>query len=209
MANQNTVVGFPSGLFVQSITSTTETALTVPATAGIFPGLPSPVSPAGAGLDIQVPTDVQFGELDGHPFKIRVAGKVFTGAALTFLPKLYYVPAAVAASATSGTLTNDSVVVALAATSVTGASNFVVEAEFLWDSTSKILGGFVTSAQIGGVNIVANSGTAGTNVATTAITTTYTAGTPVSLLNFIPSFTFGTANAANTVQVTEFVVDRV
>ena len=209
MASQDTSIGYANGLFVQSITTGTETALLVPATAGIFPGLPSPDQPASAGLDIGVPPDVQFGVWDGHPFKVRVAGKINTGASITFLANLYYVPAAIATAQTAATLANDTVVVSNAASAAfSGAGNFVTEAEFLWDSVSKKLVGFVTASQVNGVNIAANSGTAGTNVATSVVTVTYTAGTTPNPLNFIPSFTFGTANAANTVQLTEFTITR-
>lgn len=208
MANQNSVAGFYS-LPAQSITGTTETALVVPA-AGNYSLLPSPAHGAGNGLWIGAPADIQYGEFDGHPFKVRVAGKVHTGGSITFLCNLYYVPSAIASADTAGTLSNDTAVVTNAASSAfSGDANFLVEAEFLWDSTSKKLNGFVTSSQVNGANVAPNSGSAGTNVATTQVSTTYTAGSAVSLLNFIPSFTFGTGNAANSVTVTEFVIDRV
>jgi len=201
MANQNSVAGFPNGLFTQSITTAAETPLTVPAT-GVFAGLPSPALQAGSGLWIGPSPDIQGSVLDGHPFKVRVAGKVFTGAASIFTTKLYNVPATIAAAGTAGTLANDVLVLTSVSASLTGAFNFLVEAQCLWDSVSGKL------SLSTGVNVMAGVAPA-TLTPVSPTTTVYTAPATVSLLNFIPSFTFGTANAANTVQVTEFVIDRV
>lgn len=201
MANQNTFALWQN-LPSQAIAVSTETALTVPA-VGNFSTLPSPLLAAGSGLFVGVNPDIVGSELDGHPFAVRLVGKATTAGSYTFLPKIYQVPQSIVLAGTQGTVSNDHVVVALAATSIaTATQNFLVEAEFLWDSTSKILNGFVTSAQINGVNIAPNSGTAGTLVATTQITSV-----GINDLNFIPSFTFGTAGA-NSVQVTELSISR-
>lgn len=201
MANANTTVEFVT-LPSQGVTTTTETALLVPASG--YPTLPSPTFAAGAGLTIGVPTDIAGSVFDGHAFKVRVVGKVTTGGAITVQPKLYQVPGTIIAQGTQGTVANDNVTVSLAATTVsTTTVNFIVEAQYLWDSTTKKLNGFVTVAQIGGVNVAANSGTAGTFVATTAVSSV-----GITDLNFLPTFTFGTANAANAILVTEFALDR-
>lgn len=204
MASNNSTAGFQN-IPAQLITTGTETALLVPA-QGVYAGLPSPTLAAGVGLAIGFPPDITGSIYDGHPFLVTLAGKFTTGASLTVLPKIYQVPASVIAAGTQGTVSNDHVTVALAATSSGAAAtqNFIIQAQYLWDSTSKILNGFVTAAQINGVNIAPNAGTAGTLVATTAITTV-----GITDLNFMPSFTFGTANAANSVTVTEFFIDRV
>jgi hypothetical protein len=208
MANVNSGNGFQN-LPAQVIAVSTETALLVPAVS-TYPGLPSPTLPAAAGLFISPNPDIVGSIVDGHPFKVRVAGKVFTGGSYTFLCNLYTVPASIVAAGTQATLSGDTVVVTNAASSAfTGASNFIVEAEFLWDSTSKFLTGIVTTSQVNGVNIAPNSGTAGTMVATTKSTLVYTSPNIINVLNFMPSFTFGTAAATNAVTVTEFLIDRV
>ncbi len=201
MANQNTFAIWQN-LPAQSIAVSTETALVVPAT-GSFSTLPSPVLAAGVGLFVGVNPDIVGGELDGHPFGVRLVGKATTAGSYTFLPKIYQVPQSIVLAGTQGTVANDHVVAALAATAIaTATQNFLIEAEFLWDSTSKILNGYLTAAQINGVNIAPNAGTAGTLVATTQITSV-----GINDLNFIPSFTFGTAGA-NSVQVTELSISR-
>lgn len=201
--NVNTTIGYQN-LPAQSITTTaTATPLLVPA-QGLYATLPSPTLAAGAGLWVGIPQDVANSECDGHPFKVRVAGKIFTGAASTVTFVLYQVPAATIAAGTVSTLAGDQAVVTLAASaSITGAANFVVEAEFLWDSTSTKLNGFLTSASFSGANI----GTFG--AASTPVTVPYTVASGVNGLNFIPTFSFSAGNAANTVTVTEFALDRV
>jgi hypothetical protein len=204
MSNANTSLIW-NDLPVQTLTTGTETALLVPTSAQNYGTLPSPAFAAGAGLTLGWPPDINPGAAayDGHPFKVRVAGRATTAGSYTFQFKLYEVPGSIIAAGTQATLSNDHVVVSLAATTIaTATDNFLVEAEFFWDSTTKALTGFVTAAQIEGVNIAPNSGTAGTNVATTVVTSVTSAD-----LNFIPSVTFGTAGA-NSFQITEFAIDR-
>lgn len=204
MSSANTTAGFQN-LPVQAITTGTETALLVPASGTFGSGLPSPVLAAGAGLFVGFPPDIAGSIYDGHPFVVSVFGKVTTGASSTFLPKLYQVPGAIALAGTSATVANDNIQITSAApaTVATTTSSFSIQAQFLWDSTSKVLTGQVLSYQVAGVNVAPNSGTAGTYVATTTKT-----GVALGDLNFIVSFLFGTANAANAVQITEFVIDR-
>lgn len=203
MANVNTFAGIYN-LPAQVISSGTETALLVPASG--YPGYPSPTFTAGSGFPIQF-IDTVAGSLanDGHPFVVRLAGKVTTGASSTLVVNLYQVPGAIVSAGTSATLSNDHVVVTNAASAAiaTTSNNFLVEAQFMWDSVSQKLNGNVLFALIAGANVAPNSGTAGTGVVTTALTTVTAAD-----LNFIPSFTFGTANAANSVTVAEFTLDR-
>lgn len=207
MSNSNTSVWW-NDLPAQTISASTETALLVPAgppTAN-YGTLPSPAFPAATGLSLGWPPDIAgSGSYDGHPFKVRIAGRLVTAASMNQTLKIYQVPASIVAAQTSATLTNDHIFVSLAATSSGAAAtqSFLVEAELFWDSVTKTLNGFVTAAQINGVNIAVNSGTAGTNVATTQIT-----AVGVGDLNFIPSFQFGTANGGNNVTVTEFALDR-
>jgi len=200
MANVNSSNGF-SGLPAQSITTTTETTLLVPAASALYQGLPSPIFAAGAGLYLALDPDFQSGNpqaasptyvnssVDGKQFRIRVVGLVTVGASSTFVCKLY--------QGTSSTVGNDTVVAASASYTITTAStiNFVVESNFLWDSTSsKLNGWFFTDVN---------------NVFTGAAATTAIASLSVTSLQFIPSFTFGTSNAANTVTVKEFLLEKV
>ncbi len=202
MANVNSSIGYQN-LPAQSITTTaTATALLVPA-QGLYSTLPSPTLAAGSGLWVGAPQDIANSDFDGHAFKVRVAGKVFTGAASTLTASLYQVPAATIAAGTVSTLANDqSIIAGSASASITGAANFLVEATLIWDSVSQSLNGFITAYSVAGANV----GTIAT--ATTARTVPYTVAGGVNGLSFIPAFAFSAGNAANTVTVTEFVIDR-
>lgn len=204
MATSNTTVGFLD-LPLQSIAGTTETALLTPASG--YGTLPSPTFAAGSGLVVGFPPDIA-GNLnfDAHSFVVRLVGKILTAGSYTFKPSLYQVPGSIVTAGTAGTLSNDNAVAVGAATSSGGAGtqNFILEARFLWDSTSKKLNGGVQLYQINGVNIAVGtpSGTAGQFQVTTQVTSV-----AITDLNFIPSFTFGTAGV-NGVTVTEFVIDK-
>jgi hypothetical protein len=126
---------------------------------------------------------------DGHPFTVRVAGKAFVAAtASTFTPTLKLGTSNVSANNTA--LANAT----KASGSTTAAAlNFWLEAEFIWDSVSQSLGG-VASGVVGGLLLAPTVITAQTVLP--------------GALNFIPSFAFSVANAANTVTVTEFLIDR-
>jgi hypothetical protein len=196
MANVNSSFGVYN-VPAQVITGTTETALKVPASG--YSGYPSPVFAAAAGLCISAPGGV----FDGHPFVVRMVGKAHTGASLTLTPKLYQVPNSIVAAGTQATVGNDHVVAAMAASSAfSGDGNFVLECVFLYDSTSGALNGQTSFAQINNVVNAVNSGTAGVCTATTQVTSVGT-----NDLWFMPTFTFGTANAANSVQIVEFAID--
>jgi len=79
------------------------------------------------------------------------------------------------------------------------SGSFWYEADLVWDSTSNRLGGVVESiSNVVGGNTVYQARTVFTGVAVTG----------VADLNFIPFFTFSVANAANTVTISEFAVDR-
>lgn len=206
MANANSTVWF-NNLPLQSITTGTETALLVPTAAQNYGTLPSPAFAAGAGLSLGFPADLAANiNYDCHSFVVRLVGKILTAGSYTFLPTLYQVPATIVAAGTSATLANDNKVLVGAATSSGGAGtqNFILEARFLWDSTTKKLTGGVDLYQINGVNIAVGtpSGTAGQFQVTTVVSSV-----GLSDLNFIPSFTFGTAGV-NGVTITEFSIDK-
>ena len=199
--NQNTIQGLYN-IPAQSITTGTETALLVPA-QGLYPGYPSPAFAAATGFALTWPADVQGADaIDCHPFKVRVVGKAFTGGSYTLQTKLYQVPFSIISAGTAGTLANDAVALSNAASAAfTGWANFILEAQFLWDSSSQKLNtSFSTSLnQVNGAAVVPTS---------SIVSIAYTAGNPINNLNFLPSFTFGTANAANAVTVTEFTLER-
>src|SRR5882757_5055335 len=205
MSNVNTTAGF-FNLPAQAITVNTITALAVPAQGAFGSGLPSPLLLAGNGLSIGFPPDIAGSVYDCHPFTVTVAGKFTTAGSYTVLPSLYQVPGTVVAAKTQGTLTNDAAVFLGAATSsgAAGTQNFLIQVQFLWDSTTGKLTGGVQTYQINGVNIatLTPGGTAGQLQPTTVVSSV-----GVNDLNFIPSFTFGTAGA-NSVTVTEFSIDR-
>jgi hypothetical protein len=198
MSNQNSVMGWYN-LPNQVISSTTETALLVPA-QGAYPGLPSPTLAAAAGLFVGVPNDIVGSTaVDGHPFRVRVAGTVAIASG-TFGVGLYQVPASISAAGTQATLTNDNSLVAVATTAQTPAAtpnNFFLEATFLWDSNSQLLNGYYTY-------LIANL----PSPPVLAITTQRTI-TSIANLQFLPSFKFSVGNAANNVGVKEFLIERV
>jgi hypothetical protein len=103
----------------------------------------------------------------------------------------------------SSTLGSDTVIGGIAATAIAtsgGAFNFLIEAELLWDPTSKILSGFYLS------NI--GYGSSSSFTTTTVVTNVVTTVAPASL-SFLASVIFGFASSANSVAVREFVLEKV
>lgn len=194
MANSSTYLGYYN-LPAQVITTTTDTPLLVPA-QGLYSTLPSPTFASGTGL-FTGPVSEVFGNatVDGHPFTVRVAGKAHVAATGAFTVTLKLGSSATSASNT--TIVNAT----KASGSVTapGDINFWLEIEAIWDSTSQSLTGVVTGV-VGGLLL--------TPVAITALSVTNATSATTPNFQFIPSFTFGAANAANTVTVTELTVDR-
>jgi hypothetical protein len=193
MSNMNSFIGYQN-LPAQTVTVATESPLLVPA-QGLYGTLPSPTLPAGAGLFVGLTGDViGNATYDGHPFTVRVAGKAFVAGTGTFTAFLK-----LGTSATPGNNT-----VLANATKVSGsvtaaAINFWLEAEFMWDSVSQSLTG-VASGVVGGLLLA--------QTVITALPVLNPNATTPATLNFIPSFTFSAANAANTVTVTEFLIER-
>lgn len=208
MANSNTVAAW-KGLPSQVITTTTPTALLVPA-AGAYAVLPSPILLAGTGLPLFADPTAQSGNpqasaptyvnsvFDGSPMIIRCIVEATTAGAYTFTTKLYQVPyASVIPTNISATVTNDNLVCTGATFTAGGAgtSTYVLTASLIWDSVSaQLQGSFSTLA----------GGTFTGGASTTAV-----AAVKVDGLNFIPVFTFGTANAGNSVLVKEFSIEQV
>lgn len=200
MANVNSSNGYVS-LPSQSITTTTETTLLVPAASALYQGLPSPVLAAGAGLYIDPVKNYQSSNptatsptyvndsIDGRQVRIRVVGVATTGVGSTFTVKLY--------NGTSSTVASDTLLCTFTAYTAGGAGsfNFICEANLIWDSVSTKLNGTFSSD-------ISNTYTGPAAITAATITA------PTSL-QFIPSFTFGTANAANAVVVKEFLFENV
>lgn len=198
MANVNSSQGWVS-LPAQSITGTSAVTLLVPASTAQYQGLPSPIFAAGAGLYLQLDPNYQSSNpyassptyvnasVDGRPFRLRITGIVTVGASSTFVCSIY--------QGTSSSTSSDSIIAASASYTITTASsvNFIMEADLLWDSTSSKLNGQFSS----NVNNTFTGGAAITSISSLSVTN----------LAFIPAFTFGTGNGANTVTVKEFLFE--
>jgi hypothetical protein len=208
MSNVNTFAGVYN-VPAQLITTGTATALLVPASG--YPGYPSPLFPKNSGLSIAPPADITTGTLDGRPFKVRCSGIYNTGTSSTFLMSFAQVSSAnVGVIGAAGGVTSTGVLgtgatvigAGTVGTGVTGAGSFSLEATLIWDSTSKQLSG-----NIGGpASFVNASGQISTFTPITV--TTRVASLNFVDLNFLATFTFGSSNAANSVTVTEFILDR-
>lgn len=195
---------------VATTTATTQTALLAPTASGIYPSLPSPSIPLStttfpAGLWIGVPADIAGGEFDGHPFEVKVAGKLTTTATTSLTVALYNATAASfaggpgATSYTLATLGTGCTKVAgngtPSAVGTGGASvNFVLSVQFIWDSVSKNLSTLANTLYING----------------SLVTTTPANVTALGQadLNFIPAFTYSATNSP-VLTLTEFVINRI
>lgn len=103
----------------------------------------------------------------------------------------------------SSTLGSDTIIggiPAIAVASSGGAFNFLIEAELLWDATSKILSGAYLS------NIAYGSSSSFT---TTTVVTNVVTNVPLASLSFLTSVIFGFASSANSISVREFVIERI
>lgn len=220
MANWNTIAGFFGGtgrnqIITPTITTATTSAFQVqtdsgaPVTAVLSVPYGSGVIGTSNPLDINANpaiTGFNFGAFGGRPngtnapwysttsfdgsrgFKVRINGTLTSAATVsqTATITLY-----------NGTSTSGSVVGATAAANVAagGTFGFTVEAHLFWDSTSKIISGWV-STSIGGVSVAP------------APVTAITAVNAVSDLNFVAAITTAVAGSVS-VDVSEFVIDQV
>lgn len=125
---------------------------------------------------------------DGFTFKLRISGKVTTGAACN-------VTVAIMQGATT-TYTAGNVVATTAATAVNSSSNnFTLEATCLWDVVSTKLNGYQTGQ-------IANT------LVTVAALTNSLALTTQTSLQFVPVLTVS-ATTGVTVSITEFTAETV
>jgi hypothetical protein len=191
----------------QTVTVSTITPLLVPA-SGLYSGYPSPVLPSGSGFVLISDPSAQSNNptattptytnslMDGQPFVLRAVLEVATAASYTFIGNIYQVPQTTLinnASSTLGssTLSNDHNIVTGATLTLNGKGQYVLETQLLWDSVS------------GKLNGVFDTITDATYTGPAANTAQLTSVGPNDL-NFLLAFTFGTANAANSVTVKEF-----
>lgn len=133
----------------------------------------------------------------GRPFKLRAYGTVTTGATCNITIKLYQVSAAVLAAATAATLANDTLLNSSGTFAVnTTSSNWEMEAQLQYDTTSKKLTGSIKWSA------------GGTFVAEAEISVLTSATASEGELNFLLSQTFSAGNAANTFQVQWFEISQ-
>lgn len=134
----------------------------------------------------------------GHPFKVRIVGTGTAGhnAGQTLVFNLY--------QGTSATLGSDKIIgttgsaYAIATSTLNVAFDFMIEATLNWNATSQVLSGSYTSNVSGGSTSQFTTPTVITNVVT-AVT--------AANLSFLATVTLGNA-ASSTIQVTEFVIDK-
>lgn len=135
--------------------------------------------------------------LSGRPFKVRLTGEYTVGAtSTTFKPQFRL--------GTSSTAASNTAIATPTAVSTNTASvlssNFIVEAEMIWDVTSTQLNGTFNSL------IYNTLGTSALITQTTSVTALGNGGT--TGLNFVPTFTFSAASTSNSVTVLDFAIEQ-
>jgi hypothetical protein len=135
--------------------------------------------------------------LDGKSFYVRATGKVTTGTSSTLIVTLYYATAARTAITYNGTGVSTT-----GATLTTGAigttsGNWMIEATFLWDYTSKQLNGYFDT-------LSSPTPTLAAPAVTTQITTV---DLSVPGPGFVVGAHFGSTNASNVVSLSELELE--
>lgn len=136
---------------------------------------------------------------NGLPFRVRLSGKFTSGVATNDLKISLYL-------GNSATLGSDSVISAALTTGTSGnfgavSGHFSVSYLLTWDSTTGKVDGVLEDG------FISPSGVATTAIATTAAT--QAAAAAASNLQFVATAKWNAANAANTVQVTDFSLEMV
>ena len=215
MARQDTSFGFQNYPLPLSLyTAGSENVLFAPTAAGVYPSLPSPAIPLSTttypvAFYVAPSPDIAGGDLDGHPFEVKLAMKFTTAATCSILVDMYQVTNSVltagASNASYTALTQASpsgtgitkLVTGTSTAANTTSGTIVFNQQYTWDSVSKLLA-------------IATPAT--TYQKGVAITNTQSAATVASLgftdLNFIPSFTVAT-NLPTVFTITEFSINRV
>lgn len=135
--------------------------------------------------------------LDGKAFYVRATGKVTTGASSTVIVTLWYSPTARTSITYNGTGVLTTGVTLTTGAIATTSGNWMLEAEFLWDSVSKQLNGVFTGL----------SSPTPTVVSPTAATQLTSVDLSVPGPGFMVGTHFGTTGAANVNNLTEFVLE--
>lgn len=165
---------------LQVVTATTETVILNPA-----------LSSSTQALVLNIPPGSL---LEQRPFDVVASGYVSTGTSSTVTIKLY--------SGTSTTVGSDKLLGTTGAiTAFSGMCPWYQKATLVYDSVSGKLGGTVKAV----VNNVLVAEVAISNVITGINNAGASAQLPV--MSFVLSITFGTANAANTINVQDFCVN--
>ena len=126
---------------------------------------------------------------DGFAFKLRLVGKITTGASTN-------VTIAIQLGASTTTSSSLNVAATGAVAVNTASANFIVEAVCVWDGVSGKLGGY----QVGNSN---------QTVLTYAALANAVAATSQASLQFVPVITASATNASTIVTITEFVAETV
>jgi len=175
MANTNTVAAI-YGLTAQTINATAETALT------------QTVNGTASNILLSVPANWN---IDGKTFKVRLVGRATGGTSATLILKFYLGTVAAGTNIASFTVSSAAI-----PTPTLGGSNFSVNTELTYDSTSQQVNG-------------SHGGQIANTLTANALNTQATGVTSVAGLTFSASATFGAAVATNTVTVSEFVIEQV
>lgn len=215
MARQDTVSGFQNyQVPLTQYTGLTETALLAPNASGVYAGFPSPTIPISTStyptlLWAGVAPDIAGSEFDGHPFEVKIAGKVSgVSGTNTLTLKLWQAAQSVLLSGPSSTTyggltthppsgTGINSIAAGAAITLTSSvvTNFVFNVPLIWDSVSQKL------------NIAAAPSLYAIGATVTVTPTASTSSVAITDLNFFPTFTFGTAQSAS-ILLTELSINR-
>jgi hypothetical protein len=135
--------------------------------------------------------------LDGRPIYVRASGKVTTGASSTLIVTLYYSAAAAGAITYNGTGVSTTGVTLTTGSIATTSGNWMLEAEFLWDFTSKQLNGVFSGL----------SSPTPTVAAPAAATQITAVDLSIPGPGLVCGCHFGTTGAANVATLSEFVAE--
>lgn len=127
--------------------------------------------------------------IDGVLLKLIVSGKVHYAQSCQFTPQVYL--------GSSATIGSDTALTSLNSGSASGDYNFIVQCYLLWDSVSEIVHGYSNYVP---ADTSGNLGSAGTS--------TITGISSQTGLQFVVSGRFNTANASNSVTLTQLTLSQ-
>lgn len=149
---------------------------------------------------VAIPGDFVSGtsRLDGKMVYVRASGKVTTGASSTLIGTIYYSSAARTSITYNGTGVSSTGATFTSNSFATTSGNWYIEAKFIWDATSKILGG--------GFDAYSSASTAAV-VADTALTAISSVDLTIPGPGFICGVHFGTTSTSNVATLSEFILE--